>query len=399
MTVDQTVSFAPRVTRFKTAPITGRHQAAGRKPTRLRKRRDEDISSLLPARLSIMQSQCDDPRFMAQTGLQKETARANFKRFESNIRQELIDSQKSSRLLPSIAAAEMAYKQAGTGGLDRHLKYALQGFLAERSFSEQDRASHKRLSDLRYPYEWYPRTRAVQRKLHIHVGPTNSGKTYHALQRLEAAESGTYAGPLRLLAFEVYNRLNAKGRPCHLVTGDEVRFTEASSNSQHVMYSCTVEMVDLAYIQDVAVIDEIQMIGDHSRGWAWTEALMGLKAKEIHMCGEERALPLIREIAAALGEELTVHRYERLSPLQADTASLKGNLKNLRKGDCVVSFSRRGIHALKNEIEKMTKKSVAVVYGALPPEVRAQQARLFNDPDNDYDILVASDAIGMGLNL
>jgi ATP-dependent RNA helicase SUPV3L1/SUV3 len=79
--------------------------------------------------------------------------------------------------------------------------------------------------------------------------------------------------------------------------------------------------------------------------------------------------------------------------------SLRGNLKSLEKGDCVVAFSRVGIHALKADIEKVTGRRAAIVYGGLPAEIRTQQANLFNDPDNDYDFLVASDAIGMGLNL
>ena len=74
-------------------------------------------------------------------------------------------------------------------------------------------------------------------------------------------------------------------------------------------------------------------------------------------------------------------------------------MANLKKGDCVVVFSVVGIHAMKRDIEKATQKRVAIVYGSLPPEIRAQQAKLFNDPENDYDFLVASDAIGMGLNL
>ena len=82
-----------------------------------------------------------------------------------------------------------------------------------------------------------------------------------------------------------------------------------------------------------------------------------------------------------------------------DVKWLNGKLKDLRKGDCIVSFSVMGIHALRQQIERQTGKKVATVYGSLPPETRAQQARLFNDPDNDYDFLVASDAVGMGLNL
>ena len=289
-----------------------------------------------------------------------------------------------------------AYKERGQVGLDAQLKYMVYGLRANREFSRASLGDLKKLADLRYPVEWYPSTRRVQRTIHLHVGPTNSGKTYHALKRLEQAESGLYAGPLRLLAHEVYVRLNAQGKSCHLVTGDERQIKEDEGTA---MTSCTVEMASMQQNMEVAVIDEIQMIGDKERGWAWTQALLGLKAKELHLCGEERTVPLIRELAAAVGDKLEVHNYKRLSPLKSMSTSLQGRYRDLRKGDCVVVFSRMGIHAMKATIERQTGKRVAVIYGSLPPETRTQQARLFNDPDNEYDILVASDAIGMGLNL
>ena len=289
-----------------------------------------------------------------------------------------------------------AYLDDGLQGLDFQIKYIYYGGRADRIFSKSDVLDQAKIADLRYPTEWYPATRTIQRKIHLHVGPTNSGKTYQALQRLEQARSGVYAGPLRLLAHEVYTKLNAKGIKCNLVTGD-VRIINEDQDTY--MASCTVEMVPINTLVDVAVIDEIQMIGDASRGWAWTQALLGLQAKELHLCGETRAVPLIRELAAAMGDDLEIHHYERLSPLRTMTSSLRGNMNHLRKGDCVVTFSRRGIHEIRKEIEKKTGKRVAIVYGNLPPEIRAQQAKLFNDPDNEYDFLVASDAIGMGLNL
>lgn len=280
-------------------------------------------------------------------------------------------------------------------GLCREIKYAFANSVVDLTFSKEELANQKRIADLRYPTEWFPATRAMQRTIHLHVGPTNSGKTYHALQRLEAARSGIYAGPLRLLAHEVYTRFNAKGKPCALVTGEERRFPE---NLKVVMNSCTVEMVPLNSRVDVAVIDEIQMMGDEDRGWAWMQAFLGVQAKEVHLCGELRTVPLIQELCATMGEKLEIHRYERLSPLKTSNKHI-GGLKNLQKGDAVIVFSRLGIHAMKSEIEKATQRRCAVVYGSLPPETRAQQANLFNDPDNDYDFLVASDAIGMGLNL
>ena len=301
-----------------------------------------------------------------------------------------------SRPLSLLRSLRQAFKFNGESGVDTQLKYSYHGLLASRQFSKVDIENQEQLADLRYPVEWYPATREVQRKIVLHVGPTNSGKTYHALKRLEQADTGIYAGPLRLLAHEVYTRLNAKGKLCDLVTGDE-KIMQSGDKAQ--MQSCTVEMVPLNTNVDVAVIDEIQMIGHKERGWAWTQALLGLKAKEVHLCGEERSVPLIRELAASMGDDIEIRTYKRLSPLETMSTSLKHRLSDLRKGDCVVVFSRVGIHSMKKGIEVATQKRVALVYGSLPPEIRAQQARLFNDPDNDYDILVASDAIGMGLNL
>ncbi|KAI4271977.1 MAG: hypothetical protein LQ337_005623 [Flavoplaca oasis] len=303
--------------------------------------------------------------------------------------------QTSKDVAPIVGSLHRSFLERGRSELRAQIKYAYYGYLANQRFTKTNLEDQAKLADLRYPAEWYPATREIQRTIHLHVGPTNSGKTYHALQRLEQAESGVYAGPLRLLAHEVYTRLNARGKPCHLVTGDERHMIEGDVS----MRSCTVEMVPITEDVDVAVIDEIQMIGHEERGWAWTQAVMGLKAKELHLCGEERTVPLIKELAAAMGDDLLIHHYKRLSPLKTMSTSLRGDLNNLRKGDCVIAFSKVSIHRLKEDIERTTGKRVAVIYGSLPPEIRAQQAALFNDQNNDYDILVASDAIGMGLNL
>ncbi|KAI8993246.1 P-loop containing nucleoside triphosphate hydrolase protein [Pilobolus umbonatus] len=255
-------------------------------------------------------------------------------------------------------------------------------------------SSLKKISDLRFPSEWFPEARQMQRKIILHVGPTNSGKTYRALQRLEEAESGIYCGPLRLLAHEIFDKMNAKGIPCNLLTGEERRIVAPHAN----LTSSTVEMASLNKTLDVAVIDEIQMIGDPDRGWAWTQALLGLKAKEIHLCGEEAAVPLIKRICETLDEEVIVNEYSRLTPYTVCDKPL-GDLSNIKKGDCVVAFSRRAIFENKNKIELKTGLKCAVAYGALPPESRALQAKAFNDPDSGFDVLVASDAVGMGLNL
>ncbi|KAK1759410.1 mitochondrial ATP-dependent RNA helicase [Echria macrotheca] len=281
-------------------------------------------------------------------------------------------------------------------GLVKELKYSFESFILQKRLPKAMTAKHMELADMRFPYEWYPATRMMQRTIHLHVGPTNSGKTYNALKALEEAKTGIYAGPLRLLAHEIYSRIVAKGKPCALVTGEERRYPEDVSQ---YFQSCTVEMTPLNTRVDVAVIDEIQMIADPDRGWAWTKALLGVQAKEVHLCGEERTVPVIQELCARIGDKVVVHQYERLNPLKLMNKSLGSTFANLEKGDCVVSFSRVGLHKLKATIERETGRRCAIVYGSLPPETRVQQAALFNDPDNDYDFLVASDAIGMGLNL
>lgn len=281
-------------------------------------------------------------------------------------------------------------------GITNEVRYAFQSFMVRHRFSKTLEDNQKKLLDLRFPQEWFPATREMQRTVHVHVGPTNSGKTYNALKALENSKSGVYAGPLRLLATEVYQRLTAKGIPCGLLTGEEIRIPE---DTDQYFQSCTVEMVPLNTVFDVAVIDEIQMLADADRGNAWSSALLGVQAKEVHVCGEERAVDIVKSMCASTGDKCVVHRYERLSPLETSDVALDGNFANLQKGDCVVAFSRMSLHALKRNIEKFTGKRCAIVYGALPPEVRVQQAALFNDPNNDFDFIVASDAIGMGLNL
>ncbi|KAK4155788.1 P-loop containing nucleoside triphosphate hydrolase protein [Chaetomidium leptoderma] len=289
-----------------------------------------------------------------------------------------------------------AFIRSDAAGLARELKYAFQTFLMRSRFPKAVNELHMALADLRFPYEWFPATRMIQRTIHLHVGPTNSGKTYNALKALENSRTGIYAGPLRLLAHETWSRFGAKNKPCALLTGEEMRIPTDTDTWFH---SCTVEMTPLNTKVDVAVIDEIQMIASDDRGWAWTQAFLGVQAKEVHLCGEERVVPLIQDLCARIGEKCVVHEYKRLNPLETMSNSLEGKFSNLQKGDAVVAFSRVAIHQLKKGIEKETGRRCAIVYGSLPPETRASQAALFNDPNNDYDFLAASDAIGMGLNL
>ena len=271
---------------------------------------------------------------------------------------------------------------------------------AERDLSSAINAFHTlcSTSDLRIPHEWYPYARIMKRKIIYHGGPTNSGKTYHALQRLREASpekgGGLYCGPLRLLALEVYEQLNRSGVYTDLLTGQEKREVPFST---HI--SSTLEMVNLTKEYDVAVIDEIQMIADDHRGYAWTRALQGLRANEIHVCGGLEASTLVERLVAATGDEFELREYKRLSTLKVTDKSLQGDYSLIRPGDCIVAFSRADIFSIRRQVEMLTPYKCAVIYGQLPPETRSTQARLFNEDNTGYDVLVASDAIGMGLNL
>ncbi|KAL2083243.1 hypothetical protein ACEWY4_021016 [Coilia grayii] len=254
----------------------------------------------------------------------------------------------------------------------------------------------RKISDLRVPANWYPEARAIQRKLIFHAGPTNSGKTYHAIQRYLAAKSGVYCGPLKLLAHEIFEKTNDAGVPCDLVTGEERTFVDPEGRqSGHV--ACTIEMCSVTTPYEVAVIDEIQMIRDPSRGWAWTRALLGLCADEIHVCGEPAAINFIKELMYTTGEEVEVHNYERLTPFSILNHAVE-SLDNLKPGDCIVCFSKNDIYSISRQIE-LKGKECAVIYGSLPPGTKLAQAKKFNDPEDPCKVLVATDAIGMGLNL
>ncbi|CAJ1048862.1 ATP-dependent RNA helicase SUPV3L1%2C mitochondrial [Xyrichtys novacula] len=254
----------------------------------------------------------------------------------------------------------------------------------------------RKISDLRVPANWYPEARAIQRRIIFHAGPTNSGKTYHAIQRFLTAKSAVYCGPLKLLAHEIFEKSNNAGVPCDLITGEERTYMDSDGRAaNHV--ACTIEMSSVTTPYEVAVIDEIQMIRDISRGWAWTRALLGLCAEEIHVCGEPSAIEFIRELMYMTGEEVEINTYQRLTPFKILDYAVE-SLDNLRPGDCVVCFSKNDIYSISRQIEARGLEC-AVIYGSLPPGTKLSQAKKFNDPEDPCKILVATDAIGMGLNL
>lgn len=153
----------------------------------------------------------------------------------------------------------------------------------------------------------------------------------------------------------------------------------------------------MSFSDEVAVIDEIQLLRDPGRGWAWTRAFLGILADEIHVCGEAGAAELLQRICDTTGEVVEVRTYKRLTELSVEDSALV-TLDNVQAGDCIVCFSKNDIYSVSREIESRGKE-VAVIYGGLPPGTKLAQAAKFNDPQNSCKVMVATDAIGMGLNL
>ncbi len=237
--------------------------------------------------------------------------------------------------------------------------------------------------------EKFAAARRLNRRILFHMGPTNSGKTYAALQALSAAPTGAYLAPLRLLALENYEGLRERGLRAAMVTGEEVLGEPDPTHTAR-----TIETADLTHPIDVAVIDEIQMLSDPDRGWAWTNALFGVPAKTVIVCGSDDALSYVRRAAEAANESLEVITFERKSPLVLLDEPVP--LEKVEPGDAVVAFSRRAVHE-NREILVARGHRVATIYGALSPEVRRAEAARFRS--GEANVLVTTDAIGMGLNL
>lgn len=234
----------------------------------------------------------------------------------------------------------------------------------------------------------FPLARSIKRKLKFYVGPTNSGKTYSAMTELKKANSGLYLAPLRLLALEGYEDLKFSNIDASLITGEEQLLNE---DAAHVC--STIEMIDYDLDVDVAIIDEIQMLDDEDRGWAWVNAIIGCPAKEIIMTGSVNALDAVKKIASYLEEELEIVKFKRKTEL--DLLDKHIALRDLEPATALIAFSRADVLRLKQKLQKYHK--VSVIYGNLSPEVRRDEARRFREKESD--ILIATDAIAMGLNL
>ncbi len=229
----------------------------------------------------------------------------------------------------------------------------------------------------------------LEQKMFLHIGPPNSGKTHDALEALADAGFGWYLAPLRLLAFEVFDRLNQRGVRCNLLTGEEYIPVDGAT-----ITAATVEMFNPQRSGACVIIDEAQLLADPDRGWAWTRALMEARSPVIHVVGPPTARELIERMAAAVGLPTAVVKHERLAPVRV--ADRPWALEDLPERTILVAFSRQTVLELKMELERFHRR-VSVIYGSLPPEVRRKQADRF--ADGETEIAIATDAVGMGLNL
>ncbi len=219
------------------------------------------------------------------------------------------------------------------------------------------------------------------------LGPTNTGKTHHAIERMLAHRTGVIGLPLRLLAREVYDRIVAKCGPSvvALVTGEERIVPERTQ-----YWVCTVEAMPLEIGADFVAVDEIQLCADPERGHVFTDRL--LRARGLHetmFLGSET----MRGAIAALVPGSSLMKRDRLSTL---TYSGSKKISRMPARSAIVGFSVENVYAIA-ELIRRQKGGCAVVMGALSPRTRNAQVALYQNGDVDY--LVATDAIGMGLNL
>ena len=239
------------------------------------------------------------------------------------------------------------------------------------------------------PRDEYPEARAIHRHFVLHLGGTNTGKTYAGFQRLKRAKTGVYLAPLRLLALEAQETLLKAGVDCGLSTGEEEDFREEDTHM-----AATAEKLEIRRRWDVAVIDECQMIADQQRGYAWTRAILGVLAPEVHLCAAPEAKELLVRLIESCGDSYEVEVHQRTTPLICMSRTV--DYQRVQPGDALITFSKVGVLSVAEDL-RQSGKEPAIIYGALPYSTRRKQMEGFLAGEMAY--IVSTDAIGMGLNL
>ena len=240
------------------------------------------------------------------------------------------------------------------------------------------------------PIDEYEEARRMKRHFYLHVGETNTGKTYASIQKLMDAESGVYLAPLRLLALEVQDKLRGENIACSLLTGEE---EDIISYASHI--SSTIEKLQIETHYDICVIDEAQMIADKQRGWAWTRAIIGVLAPEIHICMAPEAKDIIIKLIKDCKDTYEIIEHKRDTELIFEDKKFDLN-KDVKKGDALVVFGKKKALAVSAQLLNNNIKT-SIIYGSLPYSTRKKQFERFLS--GETEVIVCTDAIGMGVNL
>ena len=232
-----------------------------------------------------------------------------------------------------------------------------------------------------------PSIEMSKNKITAVLGPTNTGKTYLAIETMLSFDSGMIGFPLRLLAREVYDKIIKKISvdKVALITGEEKIIP---TNAKYFL--CTVESMPINKHLDFVGIDEIQMCADHERGHIFTDRLLNLRGEKLTML---MGSSTIKNIVNKLDEDTEFINRERLSQL-----SYVGHKKisRINRKTAIIAFSTEEVYAIA-ELVRRQKGGAAIVMGSLSPKTRNAQVQLYQS--GDVDFLVATDAIGMGINM
>ena len=227
----------------------------------------------------------------------------------------------------------------------------------------------------------------TKNKITAVLGPTNTGKTFLAIETMLSFQSGMIGFPLRLLAREVYDKVITKidRTKVALVTGEEKIIP---INAKYFL--CTVESMPIDKNLEFVGIDEIQMCNDHERGHIFTDRLLNLRGEKLTMFMGSNT---IKNIIQKLDDDIEFINKERLSKL---TFGGQKKISRLERKSAIIAFSTEEVYAIA-ELIRRQKGGAAIVMGSLSPKTRNAQVNLYQSGDVDY--LVATDAIGMGINM
>ena len=227
----------------------------------------------------------------------------------------------------------------------------------------------------------------TKNKITAVLGPTNTGKTFLAIETMLSFESGMIGFPLRLLAREVYDKIIKRIDPSKvaLITGEEKIIP---LNAKYFL--CTVESMPIDKNLEFVGIDEIQMCNDHERGHIFTDRLLNLRGEKLTMLMGSNT---IKNIIQKLDDDVEFKNKERLSKL---TFAGHKKISRIERKSAVIAFSTEEVYAIA-ELIRRQKGGAAIIMGSLSPKTRNAQVSLYQSGDVDY--LVATDAIGMGINM